>query len=315
MKLKNFIRKNKGVLLICIIFIILFIGLICLGLNVQKQQVLILHKQSLQILANEKAAQVNNFLESQKEKLEIIATMNVFKEAVLYPNDTAKIEIAKNRIDELKSIIPGIGVLTKEGIIILADIDLPGTDYSALLVFPMNNNSSIVFTKYYDPLRKKDYYAVGGPIYDRIEKNKVIGAIAFDIELDKISALMKRALESETNEVYLIDENGLLLSSSKYIGDGNKNGALIQEVKSEGAKECLEHLKKYGKNKSVEEHTEEVIQYTNYMGNEVFGAHAYIPSIIGCVIAEKSADEITKFSMIDYIKNILKIEKEVNDET
>ena len=77
--MKNFIRKNKGVLLICIIFIILFIGLICLGLNVQKQQVLILHKQSLQILANEKAAQVNNFLESQKEKSEIIATMNVFK--------------------------------------------------------------------------------------------------------------------------------------------------------------------------------------------------------------------------------------------
>ena len=105
------------------------------------------------------------------------------------------------------------------------------------------------------------------------------------------------------------------MSGSKYIGASNKNGVLIQEVKSEGAKECLEDLEKYRGDGFVEEHEEEVISYTNYMGNEVFGAHAYVPSIMGCVIAEKSADEITKFSMIDYIKNILKIEKEVNDET
>ena len=84
MKLKNFIRKNKWVLLICIIFIILFIGLICLGLNVQNQQVLILHKQSLQTLANEKALHINTFLENQKEKIEILNSMN-YGTKFIYP--------------------------------------------------------------------------------------------------------------------------------------------------------------------------------------------------------------------------------------
>ena len=202
--------------------------------------------------------------------------------------------------------------MTKKGIIVVAENNPAGTDYSSLPVFPMNNQSGIIFISYYDSQRKKDYYEVGGPIYDRIEKNKVIGAIAFDVELDKISILMKETLDDgENDEVYLIDETGLLLSGSEYIGNGNKNGILIQEVESEGAKECLEDLEKYRGDGFVKEHTEEVISYTNYMGNEVFGAHAYVPSIIGCVIAEKSADEITKFSMMDYIKNLFK--KEVNN--
>jgi hypothetical protein len=311
--MKNFIRKNKGVLLICIIFIILFIGLICLGLNVQKQQVLILHKQSLQILANEKAAQVNTFLENQKEKQAIIATMNVFKEVVKDPNNTAKIEVAKDRINELKDIIPRIAIFTNEGIMFIAESGPVPIDYSALPYF-VSKDKNIVFIRYYDSFQKRDYYSILGPIYDNADKSKIIGAIAFDLELDKVSILMKEVLESKTGEVYLIDENGLLLSGSEYIGEGNKDGVLIQEVKSEGAKECLEDLEKYRGDGFVEEHEEEVISYTNYIGNEVFGAHAYVPSIMGCVIAEESADEITEFSLTGYVINIFN-KKEVNDET
>ena len=311
--MKNFIIENKRVLLPGVVFIIIiFIGFMVLTFYSQRQLLIDADKQSLQILANEKALHINTFLENQKEKQVIISSVGVFKEAVLYPNDTAKIETAKKRIEELKDIIPGISILNNEGIVVIADIDLPGTDYGQLPYF-IEKRQDITFTNYYDPLRKKDYYAVGGPIYDRIEKNKVIGVIAFDVELNKISSLMKETIDGgDRSEVYLIDETGLLLSGSKYIGEGNKNGVLIQEVKSDGAIECLEHLKKYGRNESVEEHTEEVIQYISYMGNEVFGAHAYVPSIMGCVIAEKSVDEITTFSLMDSIKNIFK--KEVNNE-
>ena len=312
--MKNKIQIKKIALWIGVVFIILFIGTTILMSLTQRQLLIDADKQSLQILANEKAAQVNNFLESQKEKSEIIATMNVFKEVVKDPNNTAKIEVAKDRINELKDIIPRIAIFTNEGIMFIAESGPVPIDYSALPYF-VSKDKNIVFIRYYDSFQKRDYYSILGPIYDNADKSKIIGAIAFDLELDKVSILMKEVLESKTGEVYLIDENGLLLSGSEYIGEGNKDGVLIQEVKSEGAKECLEDLEKYRGDGFVEEHEEEVISYTNYMGNEVFGAHAYVPSIMGCVIAEKSADEITKFSMIDYIKNILKIEKEVNDET
>ena len=307
--MKEFIRKNKGVLVLCIIFIILFIGLICLGLNIQKQQVIEVHKENLQILANEKALHINTFLENQKEKQEIISSVGVFKEVVLNPTDTTKIEAAKNRINEISPIIHRIAIFTKDGIMFIVERGPVPIDYSTLPYF-VSKDKNIIFMRYYDPFQKRDYYSVLGPIYDRIEKDKVIGAIAFDVELEKINSLMKETLDNgESDEVYLIDENRLFLSGSEYIGEGNKDGVLIQEVESDGAKQCLKDLEKYKKEGFVEEHEEEVIQYTNYMGNEVFGAHAYVPSIMGCVIAEKSADEITKFSLIALIKNIFKIQK------
>ena len=40
------------------------------------------------------------------------------------------------------------------------------------------------------------------------------------------------------------------------------------------------------------------------MGGKVFGVHAYVPEIMGCVIAEEGADEILRLPMADYIKNI-----------
>jgi C4-dicarboxylate-specific signal transduction histidine kinase len=309
--MKRVVSKNRLILWLLVVFILLLIVFIFLGLNYQRQMIIDANKESLQILANEKAAQVNLFIESQKEKLFILASMNVFKEAVMYPNDTAKIETAKTRINELKNTIPGISILTNKGIVIIGEIDLPGTDYSQHPYF-LAKRQDTTSARYYDPLRKADYYAIIGPIYDNTNKSKIIGRIAFDIELDDMGSIMKETIESETNEVYLIDETGLLLSGSKYIGKDNKKGVLIQEVKSDGAKECLEHLEKYQKDGVVEEHKEETIDYLNYMGDEVFGAHAYVPEINGCILAEESSNEITEFSLVNYIKNIIK--KEVNNE-
>jgi C4-dicarboxylate-specific signal transduction histidine kinase len=289
--MKIILQKKKLALWFGAVFVIISIGCIVLMFHVQRQNFSNTYKEDLQALANEKALLVNTFLESQKEKLEIIASMNVFKEALLYPNDPAKIAIAKNRINELKSIIPGISILTNKGITVIGEVDLPGTDYGQHPYF-LAKRRDITFAMYYDPLRKDDYYAIIGPVYGGADRSKIIGRIAFDIELEKISALMKKTPVSKTNEVYLIDETGLLLSDSNYINNDNKNGVLIQEIKSDGAKACLADLKKYKKDGAIEEHKDKVGQYINYMGDEVFGAIAHVPSIMGCVIAEESAKKV-----------------------
>jgi len=307
------LKKNKGILFLCVLFIILFIWLIFLGLNYQRQVIIDSHKQNLRIMANEKASQVNTFLEMQKDKSVILGSMDVFREVAMFPNDAAKIKAAKKLIDSLKDTVSGIGILTNKGIVIVSADNPAGADYSSLPGFPVtNDNLNIRFTRYYDKQRKKDYYGVGGPIYDSNEKNNSIGVISFDVEFDKISELMKETVESDGSEVYLIDDTGMLLSGSKYIGNGNKHGVLIQEVESEGATLCLDDLKKYLKNGEFEEHEEKFIQYKNYMGDEVLGVHAYVQGIRGCVIAEEHTDEMIKLSFIDYIKNIFK--KEAKDE-
>lgn len=296
-------KKKKIWWYILIAVVVIFIGLILNMSYVQKNMLISTHKEILQILANEKAAQANLFFDSQKEKLSILRSMSVFQDAAMYPSDLSKAELAKKAIGDLKSIIPGISITTPEGIIIIGENDLPGMDYSGQNYYSLKEKK-IVFERYYDPIRKKDYYAVAGPIYDKQEKDKIVGTIVFDVELDKISTLMKESLESKTNEVYIIDDTGLLLSGSEYIDLDGKSGVLVQEIDSEGAKLCLKDLKEYSKDDAVEVHAEEVSQYLNYMGNSVFGAHAYAPAINGCVIAEEGADEILGTGMFNYIFNI-----------
>lgn len=296
----NFIRKNNLIIWIFIAIVIMVIGLILNMLYTQRQMLVDAHKGSLQVLASEKSAQVNMFFDLQKEKLQSMSSMDVFKQAVLYPGDALKVTAAKNTIVELGGTM---ALFTSKGIIVYAGNAPAGTDYSADPYF-ISEDKQIIFSRYYDIYEKKDFYSVLGPIYDSQDKNKVIGAIGFHINLDDIGALMKQVLENQTSEVYLIDGEGMLLSGSKYIGQGNKQGILIQDVRSEGATACLDHIKKYGDNESINTRTEDVLQYKNYMGNEVFGAHAYVPAIGGCVIAEEGSNHILGFPMIDYVKNI-----------
>jgi C4-dicarboxylate-specific signal transduction histidine kinase len=284
--MKYFMIKHKRNLLLSLI--LLFVVLFLLLINYYNMQVIDTNKESLQLLANEKAAQVSLFLESKKEELLLLGSMNVFKEAILYPNDSSTIGMARDHINELKGILPGISILTKEGIVVIGEIDLPGTDYSGHPYFSLTEKK-VVFVRYYDPLRKRDYYAIVGPVYDDQEKNKIIGTIAFDVELEKISEIMADNQEKGTTEAYLIDGTGLLLSASKFVDQNNTKGVLIQTITSEGAKDCLADLKKYAQGGYIKEHAEEVPRYLNYMGDEVYGAHAYLPAIGVCVIAESAS--------------------------
>jgi len=293
--MKNFIIKNKRLLLL--LFLLLLVGEFYLLRNYQKEKQIEANKENLQILVNGKSLQINMFLEFQKEKLLMLTSMDVFKEVVLHPDDASKLEAAKKIIDNLGGTA---SIFSNDGILIYANNAPAGGNYSTDPYFVLKDKK-ILFGRYYDKYEKKDFYTLIGPIYDNQEKDKVIGAIGFHLPLDIINNIMKETFENEYTEVYLIDESGLLLSSSKYLGRDSRNGILVQEVESESAKKCLEDLKKFGKNNSIEEYEEEVIKYTNYMGSSVFGAHAYVPEIMGCVIVEESSEEITRFSLMDYV--------------
>lgn len=244
----------------------------------------------VQILAVEKAAHAEQFFQSKKDALVFISTMDEFKRAALQPEDSAVIAAAKNKINELKEVLPGISIMNSVGIVSIGEIDTPGLDYSGESYFSLKEKR-VYFESYYDPIRKNTYFAVIGPIYQSLQSKKIIGAIAFDIELEKIGKLMKESVDSGSlDETYLIDQSGMLLSGSEFIGQNNKKGVMIQNIESVGASECLEDLKEFAEIKSnelsVEEHTEEVPMYLNYMGEMVLGAHGYVPSIPGCVISE-----------------------------
>jgi len=244
----------------------------------------------VQLLAVEKAARAEQFFQAQRDTLMFISTVEEFKQAALHPADQEVIAAAQKRISEFKEIVPGISIMNEKGIVAIGDIDTPGLDYSGEPYFALKEKR-VYFQSYFCPIRKKYYFAAVGPIYDSLQTKKIIGAIAFDIGLDKINELMKESIESDyQDESYLIDEHGMLISESEFIGAGDVKGVFVQEIKSESSKDCLGDYKKFTLSDkdetSVESHTEKVPLYVNYMGETVVGAHGYVPSIMGCVISE-----------------------------
>ncbi len=288
------------------LFLLLFfllISILVVLFFIERNMVTDMHNKALQALADDEASLINDFFVNQNEKLSIIGSMTVFKDAVLYPDDPATISIAKNQIDALKDLIPGISLMSSQGIVSIGDNDLPGTDYSEHPYY-LAKRHDVMFTEYYDPLRKGYYYAIIGPINDTSGK-RIIGRIAFDIPIEEINNKIIMNSISETVEVYLIDNAGMLLTESKYIGKDNVKGVMIQQIKSFGAVNCLNHIEKLESDNSTVQHEEKIARYKNYMGDEVMGAHAYVPSIKACVIVEQRCEDFMKYDMIDYIKKIL----------
>jgi hypothetical protein len=291
---------KKSTLNLSVAFVVIFLALIPVQFYNQRQIYINSHKENLQTIATDESDHINTFLDAEKEKLLIIAGVEDFKNAILHPDNKVIIEIAKKRINEFKNIIPGISLMSSSGIVAIGDIDLPGTDYSKHSYFIAKRQDTI-FTRYNDPLRKKEYYAIIGPIYDSIDKNKIIGRIAFDLELDRIGSLLKKFSDNNTN-IYMIDTYGNILSRSEKINYMD-NSVSEKAVLLGAVKDCLDDIKKYEKGDSIEQHEESISEYVNYKGAKVFGSHDYVPSILSCIVAERSSDEVLKFSFSDALKN------------
>ena len=290
-------NPKKSVMLLSVFMALLFIVSFFLILNLQYGPVFIDQSQEkLQMLATEKGLQVNNFLEFKVDELNILRSIRVLKEAFISPTDEVKLKAAVGRINDIKATVPGISLLTPEGIVIVGDIDLPGTNYSAHPYF-QNRVWNVSFARYYDPLRKGDYFAVIGPVYDQNNASTLLGLLAFDVPLEDISSMFEGGNRGKTGEIYIIDKEGMLLSASRFVGQGNRNGVLLQGVDSEGAAQCLNDT-----SAQSETHEEGVTPYKDYLGHTVIGAHAYVPELNGCVIAEIDYDEAYSgiYGMFEY---------------
>ncbi len=289
-------ESEKKNLRLGFLLIFIFLSFLTVISYNHRNMMIVSNKENLQILASEKADQINTLLDEEKDKLLLIAGMSDFKNVLLHPNDSLLIEIAKKRINELENIIPNISILNSNGIVVVGNIDLPGTDYSQHPYF-LEKRQDISFTIYSDPLRKKDYYAIIGSVYGDINKTDIIGKIAFDLEVNKLSSLMKQSVQFNS-EVYFIDEGGVVI--------GNKANDISVQSTSEGSvKLCLDDFAKYESDNTVETHAEDILQYINFEGVDVFGAHAYVPNLSGCILAERTSSDILKYSVIDSLKQIL----------
>lgn len=281
-------KSFTAVLLIALIFVIA--AGYSLSVYQQKDSNIEIYKTELKVLTEQKAAQVNQYLESKAGELDILMSFDEFAEVLKDPTNNAKIAQAQGRINELKDIIPGICLLTNAGIVIVADIDLPGTDYSAQPYFSMEEKA-LTFERYYDPLRKNDYYAAVSPFYDRQNTEEIIGTIAIDVPFEYFNVILASGNETITREFYLVDKDRIVITSTIF-----GYTPFAQEADTEGIADCFACLEENTVDGDITEHEESVSQYIDYRGVAVLGTHAHLPLINACLIGEMDKAEMVRLS-------------------
>lgn len=286
-------RRQKQKLLIggLLIALVLIIAAgSSLAVHIQRYSKTEIYKTELRELTEQKAEQINQFLESRTAELNILMSVDEFAEALKDPADAAKLAQAKDKINELKDIIPGISLLTNEGIVIVADIDLTGTDYSAHPYFSMEERA-ISFERYYDPLRRQDYYATISPFYDEQAAETIIGVIAIDVPLEKLNEILVTDDKDMSRELYLVNKDGVIITDSIFGYTPFAQDADAGIVAACFA--CMEEDQEAG---DIIDHEASVSEYVNYRGVEVFGTHAYAPVINACLIGEMNKAEVVSLS-------------------
>jgi len=127
-----------------------------------------------------------------------------------------------------------------------------------------------------------------------IYENKLIGMVCMRIDVMEINKLMRNVRLGRTGETYLINEEGIMISESKFLSYLKDFGMVKQRTTLElkiinpytgeftkSAQECLKGHTGYDEN-----------GYYDYRGQKVIGFWQWIPELNWGVIAEIDVDEV-----------------------
>lgn len=220
----------------------------------------------LKTTAQSRAQHIEYFLDEQKDKIQTVATYQ---------------ELTNEELKEIRDIneeFYELFVLNSNGkVIASSDESHIGLDRSTDNYFIHAKNKTYIKDAYYSETAEQYFITVSTPHSDGVLVAKIKLIILEDITTDKTGL-------GETGEVYIIDKEMVLITSSRFI----ENSILVQEVETENAGKCLEHIEK-----DVVGHFDKSISsFLNYRGEKVFGVHVYIPETQWCLLAEIDEAEV-----------------------
>jgi len=112
--------------------------------------------------------------------------------------------------------------------------------------------------------------SVIAPVY---ESGELLGYVSLINEMDEIYEITEKITDiSKTEEIYLVNMDGLLISSLKY----SDLDIMVQSINTENVEECSK---------------EGIIIADNYEGREILGSHKYIEKMGWCLLGEVDKNE------------------------
>ena len=257
--------------------------------------------ENLRNIIEIRSHEIDGFLTEQKEKVMIIANLNLLEHNFKSINMGSKEDLDELN-HELKEILNNnnnfeeIDVLNNNGIVIAAtNLESIGKREFRDVEFLEDKSEAHISEVHYSDVLKKLVIDVSANVLVDETKER-LGIIVAVITLEELSELTTNKIGlGETGEVYVINRDKLLITPSKFLR-GEDGGVLVQKVDTENVGDCFD--------KNVEGHytrTEPVVSFIDYQGEEAIGSHLEILEADWCLIAEMNNEEAIDIPLKKFI--------------
>ena len=279
--------QNKIIISFVILFLITM-GVAQLTCDIHMKDIIINEVNNhFQTAAQSRAHHITTFLNSEATELKNWATGYPFIDYLIAYNNG---NVSKDQFEKLNnrihSLNRGIGVFSKEGIMLVAENTPIGADYSSFPYFSTDMDT-IYTTFYFEENTQK--YMLGMMVSIRDPNTQeVIGVIGKNVDMSILNEITTDNTGlGKTGEIFLIDSNKILLTPTKKLND---EAIMNLVINTENTKACFEDIiansETPNQNGSVP-----LISFKDYTGVEVIGTHRYIPNFQMCLIAKMDAQE------------------------
>lgn len=158
-----------------------------------------------------------------------------------------------------------------------------GADLAGDPVFLEGRNSPYVKSLSYDDISDVKSLVLAAPV---LRENEFVGVVVIKMLPDVLMDIVTRKNNfSETAETYIINENGYLITPSRFL-EGENKGILTQIIDTENSRKCLKDLGEYMETSMVHQFENDPVMFVDYRGGDAIGSHHIIPGVNWCLLAE-----------------------------
>ncbi|MCK5494075.1 MAG: cache domain-containing protein, partial [Candidatus Omnitrophica bacterium] len=262
-----------------------FVGSIFLGVvatsviyKIGNESLNALVSNQLRTIVISRSVHIETILEGYKKINEMLATGNIFKNAVDISKDyNERIDQANKRIKNTLQSFPAISrirLLDENGIVIASSHKDIGFDESTERIFLKGREGVFIEDIHVSKITGNIVVRVASPVTLNGEFAGV--AIINFNEKELFGIAMDKTGLGKTGEIYFVDKNGYIISPSRF-----KDKSFLK------IRVNYEDIKKIGIEK--QEHIFSI--YSNYRGIEVLGVREHISLLKGSIVAEIDKNE------------------------
>jgi len=174
-----------------------------------------------------------------------------------------------------------ISVISPEGKIIISTLETSVNDDISDEDFFIDAKTDYTISDLHNPIHNGAKLHIAGPL---IQDGEFLGVVAVASDGKALeNAVGEYTGLGETGESYLLNKDGYMITSSRFLEDT----FLKLKIDTENSRDCSMDYEKY----DAEEHEHETKIFLNYIGVKTFGIRGHIPEMGWCLLTEISEEE------------------------